>query len=354
MKKKIVMLISLIFLFIPTKVYSENKDETGSGADFGINIIYPKNQKNGESGYFDLQVKPKEKQVLKIKVSNYSEQENKISIKRQRSTTSDTGTISYKEFKKDKIKSNEPDFNDIVSLKQNEVVLKPNESKVIEVNVALPEEVFNGEILGGIHFFKNSALEEWEKKKTVVNRFSYSVPIIMREKEKKEKNNLSLNKVEASHRNYHNFIEATLVNNSPIRVKKLEIDGSIFKKGQKKAIYTRKENEYKMAPLSTLNFGFDLNDSKIIAGEYDVFLIVKADEQEYQFKDTFTIEETDAKKLNSESVYVEEDNMNLFILVLVFGFFLFLIGIFAYYYKKKNQKQKNRNRKNKQKKRKTK
>lgn len=349
MKLKKIIFVILLTLFLAPSI-KVSADETGSGADFSVSPVYPDKQKDKEIGYFDLELKPKAKETIKVEIRNYSKTENEIFFKTSRATTSDGGVITFKEYKKEAHPKNKTDFNDIAKTREESVKIKPESSAVIEIDITMPEVPIVGEVMGGVHFYKGEELTKEEEKQTVVNRFSYSIPIVLRSSEKKEPNDLILKKVEPGHRNYHNFIEAVIDNQAPARVSKMTIDGRVFKKGEEEAYYVKKEDSYQIAPYSTLNYGFDLNDSQLIPGDYEVVLKINADGQEYELKDEFTITKEDAEKYNEESVFIPDKKSFPWLWVIISIVSITIIGIIITIVvirnkKKKEKEKRKRNRK---------
>lgn len=308
MIKKISYIFSVIFIISVSGIASVSYAQNGSGADFSVEPVYPANQQNGEVGYFNLKVKNKESQTIKVKIYNYSEDENTIHIRSTRATTSDGGVISYKEFAKEKNNSIIHDFEEIVSVQQDTIRIPGNSSKEIEVDIKMPDNSFDGEILGGLHFYKENKDTEANRDKTVINTFSYSIPIVLKESSKKVNHSLEILAANASQRNYHNYVETTLQNSTSSIINSMSIEGQITKKGLTKALYTKNESNYKMAPNSTMKFGFDLNDTPLKAGIYLVKLKIDADDESFNLEKEFEISKEEARKLNKESVYLEENN----------------------------------------------
>lgn len=72
-----------------------------------------------------------------------------------------------------------------------------------------------------------------------------------------------------------------------------------------------------MASYSILNFGFDLQDTPMKSGNYEVDLKIDADGKKYELKKDFVIKNTEAKKFNENAVFVEkEDNSIWFYLII--------------------------------------
>lgn len=345
LNKYILCLVGLCFFLLPTN-YVQAYGATQTGAAFSVEAIYPENQQNGESGYYDLKVTPGNKQVIKARVKNYSDYPIEVFAEVTRGTTSDGGVISYKEFDKEKDSSMLTDIKELVQVKESTVQLKAKESKEISAEINVPEIPYEGQLLGGLHFAEKYQRNEKDKDKAVINTFSYSLPIIVTESTTKAENKLELIKVEAGQRNFHNFVEATLQNQAPSIIHKMTIEGKVIAKKTNKVIYTRKEDTFQMAPNSTVKFGFDMKDTEMIAGKYEALMNVTADKQNYKLKKEFTISEKEAKKFNDESVYLQKEDKNLLLwIALGIGSALILIVVIVIILRKRKKKKRKKKRK---------
>lgn len=323
--KKNNCLLSVFLLVLTISFISPNHTFANSNsAEFGVKPIYPENQEKEKDGYFSLITQPGNKQTIKVKVTNYSDKPNNIKVARNRATTSDSGLIEYSNSKKEKEKSVLHDFNQIVTLKEEAVLLEPKESKELDIDVSMPDESYDGVILGGLYFSEDNELSKEEQEKSIRNTFSYSIPIVLKMTDKKIENELTLKNVEPTERNSRPFIEARLVNSAPSVIKSMSVEGRIYNAKTKEEYYVNKETSLEMAPNSILNFGFDLQNAAFIAGDYLIDLKVNADGKEYHFEDGFTIEKAKAKELNEKSTYIEEKNTPWLLIV---GGIVLVVGL---------------------------
>ncbi|MGX7245955.1 DUF916 and DUF3324 domain-containing protein [Enterococcus quebecensis] len=349
--KCILWLVGLCLFLLPANdsQASESTNSGGTGAAFSVEAIYPENQRQGESGYYDLKVTPGSFQEIRARIKNYSNNPIEVFIKVTRGTTSDGGVISYKEFDKEKDSSMSVDVKELVQLKESTVKLEANESKDVIAEINIPTTPYEGQLLGGLHFSEKYQETEKDKEKAVINTFSYSLPIVITESDTKAENKLDLIKVEAGQRNFHNFIEAILQNQAPSIIHKMTIDGKVIDQKSNKVIYTRKEDAFQMAPHSTVKFGFDMKDTEMIPGKYEAVMKLTADEKTYELKKVFTISKGEAKKFNDESVYLQKENTNLVLWLAVGAAIILMIGLVVGTIIIQNRK-KNKNRRKKKRK----
>ena len=281
MKRIIKILTAFISLGMSLLIGAEVFAENNNGADFSVEPIYPKIQEKKNLGYFSLELKESQEETVKIKVTNYSDKENKIYLSRTRATTASSGVIEYDNVEKEKDSSIDLDFNDIVTLSDEEITLPPNGESEVSVTIKMPSEKYEGAILGGIDFHKKPEEAKKSSDKMIVNTFSYSIPVVLKNQQDKIENELKLGKIEPVERNGHPYIEANIQNISKSIIQKMSIDGRIYNKKTNEEYYVSQDSDLKMAPNSTLSYGFDLMNSPILSGDYQIKLTIVADEKEY-------------------------------------------------------------------------
>ncbi|GEQ60862.1 DUF916 and DUF3324 domain-containing protein [Vagococcus lutrae] len=342
-KNRILSLISIILVSIFIK---PNVVLAANGAEYGVTVKYPENQlkETGERGYFDLLVEPGKEYPLTVEVHNFSKEKITVVGEARRAGTTRTGLINYRadsnesdEVAKKVNLEEELNFDNMFEVKNKKIEIEPESTKDFDIILKIPNKNFEGEILGGLYFHQEKEPSKEEKEKMIINAFSYSVPIILQTTQNKVENELSLGKVEPELRDDHPFISAEILNTQPSIIRKLKIDGKINEKKNGQTVYVRKEDSYQMAPNSVLKYGFDLQDTPIKAGNYEVILNIDADGKKYEFKKDFEIERKESKEFNESSVFLMEEDNNSYIYYVLMILLVGIIVLFIIYnqYKKK-------------------
>lgn len=70
---------------------------------YSVKANLPENQRNNEHTYFDLFMKPKQKQTISITFENHSENPIELEVNYHAAQTNDNGVIDYKGTKEKKI-----------------------------------------------------------------------------------------------------------------------------------------------------------------------------------------------------------------------------------------------------------
>src|SRR5699024_5906007 len=159
-----------------------------NAAEFTISPVYPREQKEDDAGYFDLNVKKSTKVPIKVKISNLNKnQDIDYIVKVGNAITNNDGTINYTDFKNKKDKTAKYQLTDLVSKKElkQKVTVKAGESTEVIVNLNVPKQAFAGVIVGGIYVERlTNSYDNTKNGVNTKNHFSMTLPIILTEQAK--------------------------------------------------------------------------------------------------------------------------------------------------------------------------
>lgn len=95
---------------------------------YSVKANLPENQRNNEHTYFDLFMKPKQKQTISITFENHSKDPIELEVNYHAAQTNDNGVIDYKGTKERKDSSLAYDLKELITGDQT-VKLNGNEKK---------------------------------------------------------------------------------------------------------------------------------------------------------------------------------------------------------------------------------
>ncbi|TPR55077.1 DUF916 and DUF3324 domain-containing protein [Enterococcus sp. OL5] len=267
--------------------------------------IQPLNEDGGvnQQGYFHFVGQPGEKHSVSIKVYNSSDEEIKVKATVNPASTNQNGIPSY-------LSEEEVDpslvyrMDELVVIEESEIKIPANGSSTINLTIFLPEEDWQGDILGGIRFTQEV---DQENQQTVVHEVAYTVGILLNQSDGSSvENELSLKEVNAGQRNYRNYIEANLQNSAATIIHDMSIQSTIVREGSTTPSYTFDAYDLRMAPNSNFDVGIPTGEQSIEAGDYVLKMAVVADEKEYTFEQAFTITSQEARQLNQSAVNINQ------------------------------------------------
>ena len=218
-----------------------------NAAEFTISPVYPREQKEDDAGYFDLNVKKSTKVPVKVKISNLNKnQDIDYIVKVGNAITNNDGTINYTDFKNKKDKTAKYQLTDLVSKKElkQKVTVKAGKSTEVIVNLNVPKQAFAGVIVGGIYVERlTNSYDNTKNGVNTKNHFSMTLPIVITEQAKAKR--IAKMKLDNVVVKKGPEITAKLHNVKPVMFGKLSIDSKITKKNHTKTLVHKSVNNYK-------------------------------------------------------------------------------------------------------------
>ncbi len=311
--------------------------------DFSVRAILPENQRSQDVSYFDLRVTPEQKQTLSIELTNDTDRDIKIIASANSAITNDNGIADYSHKKTKKDPSASITFSEIAQMPE-EIVLPKKSKKTIECVITMPEQSFDGYVLGGLYFEqKKEETEESNKNEAVAvgNRFSYVVGVLLSETDQEVRPELALNEVKASQFNGNNNVTMNIQNKQSAMVKKLQIDAKLYYENEKKPRYENHQETLTMAPNTNFNYRIDLKEQPFVAGNYIVKIKANDGYKDWSWERKFDIKEKEAKKYNTTAINLPPEPKKqvpwAIIISLGIGILAVIIGI-IYYFRRKMKK----------------
>ncbi|TFJ46694.1 DUF916 and DUF3324 domain-containing protein [Carnobacterium divergens] len=339
-KKKLV--IGLIFLLSLVSIIPQ---ANASQLKFSVEPVIPENQKDTSHSYFDLTMKPSEKQTLNIHMRNDTDNEVTVLPSVHAATTNINGVVEYGESNTKLDKTSKYNIEEIVKPAVDEVKIPANGSTDLELMIEMPKDGFDGILAGGITLKEKEDTAETKKEKTqqglaIENKYAYVVAVVLQETDVKIDSELKLNKVEPNQVNARNVINATLQNTQAKYMNQLSVDTKITKKGESDVLYSSKKEEMQMAPNTSFAYPVSLNGEKLKAGDYTLSMTAKSMGETWKFKKDFTIKADVAKAFNEKDVTVKKEYAWIYILIGILLILLALLLIWFIIRKKKKEKEK--------------
>lgn len=274
--KKNLLIISLLSLFLllsSATVKAENLTSRVS-----LNVIHPENQIDKSVQYFDLRMKVGEKQRVLVKLTNHTNEEINMQLSYNSAKTTSIGEIEYSENQLIEVdRSLKYDFTELVT-GPNKVRLKPKETTDVEINIAMPDVVYDGWIAGGIEFTEEP-VEKSTKAGAVVTESSYLVGMRLSETDKKLPIDIQLNSVRLAQKNYQNAVVVSLSNINSNYVEELTTEVKVRAAGTSEIILQESRKNMRMAPNSQMEYPLYLEDKLLDEGMYVAEVSLKSPEK---------------------------------------------------------------------------
>ena len=299
--KKIIRIHVTVIVFLVSVLAAALPAAAGTGG-FSVNPLLPENQNRDTRGFFDLMVSPGQRQELTVTISNSNNTEIAVTIQTITATTNRNGIVNYTsaDVSDETLRHS---FANITTIPEETITIPANSSRQAVVILAVPEESFDGIILGSIRVLKAITEEERNAGGAIVNQYSYTVAVRLSQNAAEIETDFLLGSVEPTLVNHRASIVAYLRNPQPKLIKNVEAVARIYPLGSDTAIFESVKNDMEFAPNSIFPFSMvDQAGYGIRAGNYLAKIQVIHEGRTWDFEHEFEILATDADNINRNSV----------------------------------------------------
>lgn len=300
--KKISKLYIACSMFLMTVLIMAVPAMASTAGGFSVSPILPENQVQGTRGFFDLLVSPGQQQEVEITINNSNKEEIAVLVEAITATTNRNGIINYTTPALSDESLRYP-FSELAAVSEELITIPANSSKVVPVLVTVPDEQFDGIILGSIRVLKDLTEEEKAAGGTIVNRYSYVVAVRLQQNNNEIAAEFLLGDVEATLVNHRASVEANVRNPQPKLVKGVKAAAQIYAKGDDEAIFESFKEEVDFAPNSIFQFSLvDEAGYGLRPGKYRANIQLAYEGKIWEFEQDFEITEAQAAMINRDSV----------------------------------------------------
>lgn len=297
------MLLLSSFLFVIGAAAPVKGSELSA---FTVRAEIPENQVDKSLSYFDLRVSPGDKEIIQIEVSNSSDEEITANINIHNASTGKNGTIVYSlaEIRDESMKYSAEEIAKVIT---PQIVLEPNSKKMVDIELSVPEEEFDGVVLGGIYI----TLEDKEVPEEVEtnsenniqinNKLAYVLGLKLTETENQVTPNMNLVKIEPAVSAMRTAVNVNLQNSEAVIMKGMTIESQIFKKDQAEVLAEFKLENAEAAPNSNFDVAIDWNGNRIEPGLYRLKMKAQYEEYIWEWDEEFEINEDQSKQVNESA-----------------------------------------------------
>lgn len=336
MKKSLIWfaLSVALFSFVLSLPMIASAEEGDVG--YSVRAILPENQIENGHSYFNLRVKPNDQQLLETEIFNHEAKPITVHLSVRNSSTNENGLIVYEDMEKhwdDDVLQ----LTEVLQFREETVVVPPKGSIKAFAELQMPDQPFDGVILGGLHFEKEADDKRTEGV-SIQNRYAYVIGVVLSQSDKEIPIDLQLKGVRAELVNHRTANVITLENRSPNIVEGLAIDAKIYQSDKTEPVKEKMKEQISMAPYTTIDFVIDWDNQKLEPGSYTAVVEAKVETSRWNWEESFTIEENEAATINKEAVKLEDDKVNLNGFVLTSTSILLIIIITLLIYIRKLKK----------------
>ena len=269
---------------------------------FTVTPGLPENQDPGSRGYFDLWVNPGQRQDIVIRINSTSDREIEVLTDIYTATTNLNGIVDYSAPGRPD-ESLRHDFADIARLDQDKVTIPAGAVREVTISLAVPDEGFDGVLLGAINTTREPTEEEKAAAGMIVNRYSVVTVVRLRQKDDMIETELLLGDVTSELVNRRAAIIADIRNPVPRLMMGVTADAQVYPLGGETPIFEMKDINVDFAPNSIFPFTMiDYAGFGLRAGKYVAMIQLEHEGKSWRFEHEFEILDEEAKTINTGAV----------------------------------------------------
>jgi len=318
------ILILVAILLFPFSATAKD-DQVG----YSVQALIPENQLDNKHSYFDLLMEPNQEQELEVIIYNNENEDIVVRITVHHASTNSNGLVVY-EDQKEIDSSLEVPLQDILTLKEDQVVIRAGKSKRITAELDMPKDEYDGIVLGGLHFEKVMEEEEASDGVNLQNKYAYVIGVQLSENDHEVSPELELTSIQPELVNHRTAVVANLQNSEPVLIKDMTVDAEVYKKGETEPLKSKNQEQINMAPNSTMNFTIDWENEALEPGDYILKLKATHQSETWEWEEPFVIEKDDAKTINEDAVDIDDDQMSIWFVLGIAALILIIAGLLFY------------------------
>ncbi|BDR59580.1 DUF916 and DUF3324 domain-containing protein [Xylocopilactobacillus apicola] len=340
MKKKfrIIFAINIFFLAI----FLNEKFVRADGVPFDVSVITPENQVDGINGWFNVKVKPGDRQIFQLNVNNRSNQKIRVEVVPTDATTANSGERAYIPFSGQVDPSLKYRFPKLTQ-KSKKITIPAQDSKLVTFTVDVPKGAKNQMIMGG--FFVNQignnsekqTISKTQKQKVQLRSYyNYTIAAVMKIG-KMPAPNLKLSSIAPGFQGGYAAFGARIQNEKANYISDVTVDAQVTKKGSQKIVTSRKQSGVAMAPNSSFTYYMQLGKFSVSPGVYHLNLDARGAGKKWHFSKDFEVTRSQAKDLNNNNLLLPKSYLWLYILIAVVVLVLFVGVVIFFYFRGQNK-----------------
>lgn len=324
--------LSLATLFIFTNIKVSASNVNG----IAMEPIYPKNQIS-KNGILNPKVNPGSIQKLSFNIINLSSQPMSVSIVPNTAVTSSSPAIDYSKSNYKYDSSLKYNFRNLVTSKIRRINLQSNKPTQVTFNVRVPKNKFYGLIMGGFYISTPETSSTNNSATAINNKYSYAMPVILREDLKKVFPKMTLGNVFTNNSDNKPVVNSVIYNKRPAMIDGLSMDTTISTSDGKN-IYHNLNSDNSVSPNSHFTYSNKIfNKTNLSPGKYHIVIVAKSSVGEWIMQKDFTV------NVSQYIGTIFNNNSWLWLLLLLLVLVIIFIIVYIIYRKHKNKLEDSKN-----------
>ncbi|WP_407350018.1 DUF916 domain-containing protein [Lactococcus garvieae] len=293
MKKNIFTFFLAVFCFLCTPgVVADNNAPQGG---YSVSPIPSEHQTEGANDYFDIRWTPSAQEEFGLVISNKSDKDQTYEIQVNKARTNKNGIIDYSDSTPE-VQGVKYKLTEMVEIPK-EVIVPAGSKKTVTGTLTLPNEEFNGILMGGVHV---SEKIEMKGSKSVSNTVAYNIPFVVRGNiDTRPKPDLELKKVSLEkYSSKQSSLDVLLSNKNANLLKESEFHAEI--KDVNGKTITKSSSKLDLTPETIFIYPVKLPE-QMRAGTYSLIISIEHGKDYWEFKKEFTVSSSESQEISKRS-----------------------------------------------------
>ena len=240
--RKAISTIALILVFLTSAIGLSVPAQAMGG--ISVAPIFPENQNPDTSGFFDLLVSPGERQEIAIYVGNGTPEDLTVTIRLITASTNRNGIINYTTpgLNDETMRHSFSEIAFLPDAAQGEVVIPAGLQGRVPIFIDIPEEKFEGMILGAIRVTQELSEEEIAEGGTIVNRYNFVLAVRLQHSYDEVEPDFLMGEVGPQLINHRNAIVANVRHTQPRITRPVTATAQLYARGGTEPLFEADES----------------------------------------------------------------------------------------------------------------
>lgn len=353
------LLVLLVVLLAAAPITALAADAVSSGIGFYVRAVIPENQIDDSLSYFDLRMNPGQQQTLEIEIVNEGDETLTLSLDAISASTNRNGVIDYKTPGVQDESLATP-FSGLAALEEDAIQVAPHSTRTVRFTVDMPQDSYDGVILGGILLTKENAEaptavaagEGSGGGAAIQNIYSYVIGVKLTETDAPVAPDFELVSAEAGVVNYDAAVVHGIRNKEAVIVKGITLDVEVYRDGQAEPVASYQKSDVDMAPNSLMELGVGLAQNAdgsagaLEPGDYTSNVTLTYGGETWNFTKTFRVGQETVDAVNDQTVPTtapaQAGGFPLWIILVVAGLLLVILLLLVLLLRRRKEEEENR------------
>ena len=298
-------LLSLLFIIISIILVTITPNAREIATLYSVQAILPTNQINSRVSYFDLRLEQGQSQIIEVLITNTSDEPIKLQVSVNNAATNFNGHIMYmiENVRDDSLLF---PMESIATVIDKQFVLDVDESRLVKIELVMPDQTIPGVVLGGIIVRGDRVNQESKPNQDVGinldNRVAHVIGLVISENDDYVTPNMNYLGTHPTLHGLATAVGVTLQNTEAVIMQDVSINAEVYQKNSDNLLFSASTNHANIAPNSSFDFIVDWEGNALVPGTYRLKLSVEYEEYVWQWDEEFTIGQSDASNLNNNAI----------------------------------------------------